>query len=74
MKAQKMKAIISTRYGGPEILQLQEVDKPIPKENEVLVKIKSSSDENWISTDWTSVYGFKQTKKSNIWHWLFRYN
>jgi len=38
-----MKAMISTRYGGPEILQLQEVDKPIPKENEVLVKIKSSS-------------------------------
>jgi len=38
-----MKAIISTRYGGPEILQLQEVDKPIPKENEVLVRIKSSS-------------------------------
>ena len=43
MKAQKMKAMISTRYGGPEILQLQEVDKPNPKENEVLVKIKSSS-------------------------------
>jgi len=43
MKAQKMKAMISTRYGGPEILQLQEVDKPNPKENEVLVKIESSS-------------------------------
>jgi len=43
MKAQKMKAMISTRYGGPEIFQLQKVDKPIPKENEVLVKIKSSA-------------------------------
>jgi len=43
MKEQKMKAMISTRYGGPEIFQLQEVDKPIPKDNEVLVKIKSSS-------------------------------
>ena len=43
MEAQKMKAIISTGYGGPEILQLQEVDKPIPKDHEVLVKIKSSS-------------------------------
>ncbi|MCL4111164.1 UNVERIFIED_CONTAM: hypothetical protein GTU68_038506 [Idotea baltica] len=38
-----MKAMVSTRYGGPEVLQLQEVDKPIPKGNEVLVKIKSSS-------------------------------
>ena len=40
---EKMKAMVSTRYGGPEILQLQQVDKPIPKGNEVLVKIKSSS-------------------------------
>ena len=43
MKTKKMKAIVSTRYGGPEILQLQEVNKPIPKENEVLVKIQAAS-------------------------------
>lgn len=39
----KMKASICTRYGSADVLQLQEIDKPIPKENEVLVKIQASS-------------------------------
>ena len=34
----KMKAIVSTKYGSPETLKLQEVEKPIPTETEVLVK------------------------------------
>jgi NADPH:quinone reductase-like Zn-dependent oxidoreductase len=38
-----MKAIVCTKYGPPEVLQLAHLEKPVPKDNEVLIRVYAAS-------------------------------
>jgi NADPH:quinone reductase-like Zn-dependent oxidoreductase len=49
-----MKAIVYTKYGTPDVLELKEVDKPVPKDDEVLIKVYAASLNDW---DWGLLQG-----------------
>lgn len=49
-----MKAIVYTRYGTPDVLQLKEIDKPTPKEDEVLIQVHAVSVN---ASDWEFLRG-----------------
>ncbi|UCE37471.1 MAG: NAD(P)-dependent alcohol dehydrogenase [Thermoplasmata archaeon] len=68
-----MKAMVFEKYGQPDVLQLKEVEKPTPKDDEVMVKVLAASVNDW---DWgvlrgkplvnRLIFGLTRPKKSNI--------
>ncbi|MDP6667212.1 MAG: NAD(P)-dependent alcohol dehydrogenase [Dehalococcoidia bacterium] len=49
-----MKVFVNRKYGSPDVLQLEEVEKPTPADNEILVKVRAISVNPW---DWHSMRG-----------------
>ena len=49
-----MKAIVHYQYGSPDVLKLEEVEKPVPRDNEVLVKVRAVSING---SDWEGLRG-----------------
>jgi len=71
-----MKAIVCTKYGPPDVLQLKEVEKPTPKDNEVLIRvhattvtsgdvwIRSSTYSPWFWLPGRIMYGIRKPRKT----------
>lgn len=49
-----MKAIVFTQYGSPDVLELKEVERPMPKDDEVLIRVHAVSLNDW---DWGALQG-----------------
>src|SRR2546421_12809468 len=56
-----MKAIVCTKYGPPDVLELKEVEKPTPKEDEALVRVHAASlnaaDFEMLRGTWSARFG-----------------
>src|SRR3954468_16591193 len=59
-KGRLMKAIVHTQYGPPSVLQFKEVDKPAPKDNELLIAIRATT----VSTGDCNIRNFTFVTKS----------
>jgi NADPH:quinone reductase-like Zn-dependent oxidoreductase len=55
-----LKAVAFRKYGSPDVLQLEEVDKPTPKDDEVLIEAHASSVNDW---DWQMLRGIPLVKR-----------
>jgi NADPH:quinone reductase-like Zn-dependent oxidoreductase len=49
-----MKAVVYKKYGSPDVLELKEVEKPAPRDNEVLIRVHAASINSW---DWDMLTG-----------------
>ena len=49
-----MKALVPDKYGSPDVLEIRDVEKPVPKKNEVLIKVHAVSINDW---DWGLLQG-----------------
>jgi NADPH:quinone reductase-like Zn-dependent oxidoreductase len=49
-----VRAILFTRYGSPDVLELREVEKPVPRDDEVLLRVHAASLNDW---DWQALQG-----------------
>lgn len=63
MPKEEMKAVVCTRYGPPEVLELKDVPRPAPKDNEILVKVHAASINSWDWDLFTARYSLYTPKK-----------
>ena len=54
-----MKAIVPSKYGAPDVLQLHEVEKPVPKDYEVLIEVQTKNDRVAGVLQWSTPIDFE---------------